>query len=88
MATSNKTGAMPYIKPLLEPCKVIKVHKYYSPGETFKHRGVTYEVLEGKKCKECAFWNKEGYCYKPQSITECCGYSRPDKTWIIFKIKK
>lgn len=87
MATSNQTGALPYIKPILEPTLENKMHHLYQPGEEVKYQGITYKVVEGKSCKKCAFW-KEGFCHKPKSLNECCGYSRSDKTWIYFVIKK
>lgn len=83
MATSNKTGATPYVKPVLSPIKAESSHRYFSPGEKVGWKGVTYLVKEGKHCKDCSFY-REGFCDKPRSFTECCGYSRPDKTWIIF----
>lgn len=87
MATSNKTGQAPYVKPLLSSVKIESGHKFFKPGAILTSKGVSYEVVEGKKCKDCAFYNPDTCCTKPSSFNECCGYSRPDQTWIIFKKK-
>lgn len=87
MGTSNKIGSSPYIKPLLEPAKLLKQHHLYQPGEEIPYQGLIYQALEGKSCKKCVFY-KEGCCHKPQPFNECCGYSRSDKTWIYFVIKE
>ena len=87
MGTQFKTGALPYVKPELEPAKLDSMHHLYQPGEEVKCKGVTYVVMEGHSCKKCVFW-KEGFCHKPKALNECCGYSRADKTWIYFVIKE
>lgn len=87
MGTQSKTGALPYVKPLLNSVKVESSHKFCKPGDILTFKGVRYEAVEGKKCKDCAFYHPDSCCTKPASFNECCGYSRPDQTWIIFKKK-
>lgn len=55
-------------------------------GEKFKFKKQTFEVVEGKYCIDCFFYDKHCYQtqYKPLGL--CSSSKRKDKKTVIFKL--